>query len=397
MKKKIAFVHNALWEMYNFRGELLQELKGKGYEITVICPPDEKNSHYFTEVLGIKLITVPMNRKGTNIKEDLRLIKNLFLIYKKEKFDLVYHYTIKPNIYGTLAAKLAGLKSIAITTGLGYVFLHKNLTSLIAKFLYKFSLAFANEVWFLNDDDMEIFLEKDLVTESQAFRLPSEGINTERFVPMEKVEKDGKTIFLMIARVLYDKGFKEYVEAAKLIKAQRGDVEFQLLGAIDEGNPSGVPKEIIEKAVKDGLINYLGTTNDVLPVIREADCLVLPSYREGISRVLMEAASMEKAIIATNVCGCREVVNDGETGFLCKVKNSTDLAHKMANIINMSIEDRIMMGKRGRVKVVEEMDLKKIIDIYDFKITEQLNPEAQGYITVELQELLNLKRQKKYN
>ena len=392
MKKRIAFVHNAMWEMYNFRGELLQELKAKGYEITVICPPDEKNAHYFTD-LGIKLLTVPMSRKGTSIKEDLQLVKNLFKVYKKEKFDLVFHYTIKPNIYGTLAAKLAGIKSIAITTGLGYVFLHNNITSLIAKFMYKFSLAFANEVWFLNDDDMNIFLDKDLITERQAFKLPSEGINTKRFVPKEKSRKDNKTVFLMIARVLYDKGFNEYLEAAKLIKAQRNDVEFQLLGAIDSGNPSGVPQSVVEDAVSNGFINYLGTTSDVLPIIREADCMVLPSYREGISRVLMEAASMEKPIIATNVTGCREVINDGETGFLCKVKSPVDLAHKMAKIINMTEKEKVVMGQKGRVKVIEEMDLEKIIDIYDYKIAAVLG-EEEG-ITVDLQELISLRKTKK--
>ena len=392
MKKRIAFVHNAMWEMYNFRGELLQELKAKGYEITVICPPDEKNAHYFTD-LGIKLLTVPMSRKGTNIKEDLQLVKNLFKVYKKEKFDLVFHYTIKPNIYGTLAAKLAGIKSIAITTGLGYVFLHNNITSLIAKFMYKFSLAFANEVWFLNDDDMNIFLDKDLITERQAFKLPSEGINTKRFVPKEKNRKDSKTVFLMIARVLYDKGFNEYLEAAKLIKAQRNDVEFQLLGAIDSGNPSGVPQSVVEDAVSNGFINYLGTTSDVLPIIREADCMVLPSYREGISRVLMEAASMEKPIIATNVTGCREVINDGETGFLCKAKSPVDLAHKMAKIINMTEKEKVVMGQKGRVKVIEEMDLEKIIDIYDYKIL-KITGEKQG-LTLDLEEFLSIRKKQR--
>lgn len=390
MKKRIAFVHNAVWEMYNFRGELMQELKAKGYDITVICPPDEKNSHFITEELGLKLMTIPMNRKGTNIVEDFKLLKNLFSLYRKEKFDLVFHYTIKPNIYGTLAAKLAGIKSIAITTGLGYVFLHKNLTSLIAKFMYKFSLAFANEVWFLNEDDREIFLEKDLITDRQAFMLPSEGVNTNRYVAQEKTKKDNKTVFLMIARVLYDKGYKEYVEAAKLIKEQNPNVEFQLLGAIDPGNPSGVPEEVVNEAVSKGYINYLGTTTDVTAILKEADCLVLPSYREGVSRVLMEAASMEKPLIASNVAGCREVINEGKTGFLCKVKNSVDLAQKMAKIINMSEKERVVMGKKGREKVVEEMDLTKIIGIYDFKIAEHLDPENSDYITVGLREVKEL-------
>jgi glycosyltransferase involved in cell wall biosynthesis len=170
-------------------------------------------------------------------------------------------------------------------------------------------------------------------------------------------------------------------------------VEFQLLGAIDSGNPSGVPQSVVEDAVSNGFINYLGTTSDVLPIIGEADCMVLPSYREGISRVLMEAASMEKPIIATNVTGCREVINDGETGFLCKVKSPVDLAHKMAKIINMTEKEKVVMGQKGRVKVIEEMDLEKIIDIYDYKIAAVLG-EEEG-ITVDLQELISLRKTKK--
>ena len=150
---------------------------------------------------------------------------------------------------------------------------------------------------------------------------------------------------------------------------------------------------MVEDAVSNGFINYLGTTSDVLPIIREADCMVLPSYREGISRVLMEAASMEKPIIATNVTGCREVINDGETGFLCKVKSSVDLAHKMAKIINMTEKEKVVMGQKGRAKVIEEMDLEKIIDIYDYKIAAVLG-EEEG-ITVDLQELISLRKTKK--
>lgn len=394
MKKKIAFVHNAQWEMYNFRGEMIAELKNRGYDITVIVPPNENKEYLFTEELGVNLITVPMSRKGTNIKEDLKLVKALYKVYKEQNFDLIYHYTIKPNIYGTIAAKLAGIKSIAITTGLGYVFLNKNLTSLIAQFMYKFSLTYAHEVWFLNSEDKEIFLSRDLITERQAFILPSEGVNTKRFSPRDKIRKDEKLVFLMIARVLYDKGFTEYVEAARRIKEQRPDVEFQLLGAIDSGNPSGVPKEAVDKAVKEGIINYLGTTTDVTSVISEADCMVLPSYREGVSRVLMEAASMEKPIIATNVAGCREVVEEGVTGYLCKPKSSVDLAQKMANLINLSNEERAFMGQQGRVKIIEEMDLERVIEIYEFKTLEALNKEKEGF-TVDLKELMSVKKTKK--
>jgi glycosyltransferase involved in cell wall biosynthesis len=165
------------------------------------------------------------------------------------------------------------------------------------------------------------------------------------------------------------------------------------LGAIDNGNPSGVPKEEVDEAVEAGILNYLGTTNDVVKVIKEADCIVLPSYREGVSRVLMEAASMEKPIIATNVAGCREVVDEGLTGFLCKAKNSFDLAYKMATLINLSEEERELMGKRARQKIVDEMDLERVIEIYDIKTTQIITGEKEG-LTVNLEELLRVKQRK---
>jgi glycosyltransferase involved in cell wall biosynthesis len=369
---KIAFVGNELWSMYNFRGGVIKALKEKGYDITIITPKDNRID--ITKELNVKFIEIPLERKGTNPLNDLKYLLNLYKIYKKNKFDLIFHYTIKPNIYGSIAAGLLKIPSIAVTTGLGYVFLVNNFTSKVAKFLYKISLRFAKKVWFLNLDDKNEFLKNKIIRENIADILPGEGVNTEKFKPRSSNElKKDKIIFLMIARVLWDKGFKEYVEAAEKILKKYNNVEFQLLGPIDNGNPSGVKKEIIEDYVQKEVINYLGVTSDVTKYIVKCDCIVLPSFREGIPRVLLEAASMEKALITTNNVGCKEVVEDGYNGFLCKVKDSNDLANKMEKFINLPEEEKIKLGKNGREKVIKEFDEKIVIEKYIQEINKILN------------------------
>ena len=188
-------------------------------------------------------------------------------------------------------------------------------------------------------------------------------------MPMER--KDDRIVFLMVARAFFDKGFREYEEAARILKKEYGEkVEFQFLGALGGEAVSGVTKEHMDKLVAEGIINYLGTVNKPELVIKEADCIVLPSYREGISKVLMEGAAMEKPIIATNVTGCKEIVENNVTGYLVKVADSEDLAQGMRKFINLSAEERKAMGEAGREKILKEFDEKIIINIYREKILE---------------------------
>lgn len=360
---KIAFTNNILKDTLNFRGNVIKAFLNDGHDVTIIAPDDKSiNIKDFDE--RIDFIPIEVSRKGKNPFSDLIYCKKLFNVYQKEKFDLIFHYTIKPNIYGNIASHFAKIKAISIIPGLGHLFIKESFATKIVEILYRISLNFASKVWFLNEDDKNEFLKRKLVNESKIEILPGEGISLEKFRPVKIERIDNKVIFLMIARVLWEKGFKEYVEAAEILKKKYSNLEFQLLGGIDTGNPSGVPEEIVMKYHNNKTINYLGTTNDVPSVIAKCDCLVLPSYREGVPRTLMEGASMEKPLIATNVTGCREIVIDNYNGFLCEKQNSKDLADKIEKFLLLSKEEKERMGKNGRKLMKEKFEDNIVIKKY---------------------------------
>lgn len=360
---KVCLVDNDLRLNLNFRGNVIKSFLNEGYDVTIVSPKDKSvNIKDFDERLNFMPIEV--SRKGKNPFSDLIYCKKLFDIYRKEKFDLIFHYTIKPNIYGNIASHFTKIKSISIIPGLGHLFIKESFVTKIVEILYRFSLSYASEVWFLNEDDKKEFLKRKLVKENKIKILPGEGIDLEKFKPIEIERNDNKIIFLMIARVLWEKGFKEYVETAEILKEKYSNLEFQLLGGIDTGNPSGVPKEIVMKYHNNGVINYLGTTNDVPSVIAKCDCLVLPSYREGVPRTLMEGAGMEKPLIATDVTGCREIVIDNYNGFLCKKQNSKDLADKIEKFLSLSQKEREKLGKSGRKLMKKKFEDNIVIEKY---------------------------------
>lgn len=361
---KIFFTANVLWDIYIFRGGVIKALVEAGHDVTVVAPHETRID--ISKELGVKVINIHLNKRGMNPIEDFKLFTELYKIYKKEKPDIIFHYTIKANIYGTIAAHFAKIKSIAILTGLGYAFVTNSLVSKIAKSLYKYSLPFAEEVCVLNEDDKNLLVSEKIIKEDKVFILPGEGINTEKFSPMKKTLNltNEKIIFLMIARAFFDKGVKEYVEAAENIKKIYPNTEFQFLGALGGNSVSGINEEQMKSFVDKGIINYLGTVNDVREIIKNVDCIILPSYREGISRTLLEGASMEKPLIATNVTGCKEIIIDNVSGFLVKPKNSEDLTEKIKKFILLSEEEKISFGKNGRKHVINNFDEKIIIDIY---------------------------------
>ncbi|WP_047383386.1 MULTISPECIES: glycosyltransferase family 4 protein [unclassified Cetobacterium] len=366
MKKlKIFFTANVLWDIYIFRYGVIKALINDGHEVIVIAPNDTRIN--FLEELGIRHIPIELNMRGINPVKDFKLLLQLKAIYKKEQPDIVFHYTIKPNIYGTIAAKIAGIKSIAVLTGLGYSFVEGGIISSIAKKMYKFSLKFSKEVWVLNDDDKETLIKQKIVPTEKIFILPGEGVNIEKFSPVER-EENQELIFLMVARAFFDKGVREFVEAAKIIKNKNYKVKFWFLGALGGNAANGVDSAKMDEYVKSGILEYLGHRKDVEVLINASDCVILPSYREGISKVLMEAASMEKPIIASNVTGCKEIVDDNVNGYLVKAKDSVDLANKIESFIKLSLEEKKTMGKKGREKIIRQFDEKIIIDIYRRKL-----------------------------
>ncbi|MGL4945148.1 MAG: glycosyltransferase family 4 protein, partial [Fusobacteriaceae bacterium] len=250
----------------------------------------------------------------------------------------------------------------------GYSFVQEGLVSKIAKALYKFSLKGAQEVWVLNSDDRDYLLREGIAPKEKLFILPGEGVNTEKYRALPRERGAQEIIFLMVARAFFDKGFREYEEAARIIQKEYPQVKFQFLGALGEGSRGGVDGKYMDKLVLEGTMQYLGITDDVPSVVKEADCVVLPSYREGISMVLLEAASMEKPIIATNVTGCREIVEDGITGFLVEPRSSESLAEAMKKFLKLNSSEKKIMGRKGREKVIDEFDERIIIEIYKKKV-----------------------------
>ncbi len=372
MKHKIAFVGNSSLTMHNFRINLLRSMVKQGYDVVVIAPKDSDTTGYKSN--KIRYLPISVDSKGLNPFRDIFLLNQLRQIYAKEKFDFIFHYTIKPVIYGSIAARMTGRKHISVITGLGYAFLNNGYVNKLVIKLYRFALKKTQEVWFLNEDDREVFLEHKIVHESRTRVINGEGVNARLFRPVSK-EGGGKFRFLFIGRLLWDKGAKEYVGAAAILKKKYPEVSFDMLGSLDAANPSAIPRETMDQWEAQGNINYLGETRKVIPYISHTSCVVLPSYREGISRVLLEASAMEKPIVATNVTGCRDIVKDGVSGFLCEVKNVESLAAAMEKMINLSREKLEEMGKEGRNIVLETFDEKIIIQEYNKKLNEFFSPD----------------------
>lgn len=360
---KIALVSNTGFTIYNFRKGLILELQKMGFEIVILCQKDE----FYEKIcsLKVKFIEIKLDRKGINPIQDFILTCSLIKIYKKERFNFIFHYTIKPNIFGSIAAGFVNTPAIAVTTGLGYTFINNNIISKIAKVLYRVAFKFPKEIWFLNQDDKNTFINKKLIDSSKnVIVLPGEGVNTIEFHPQEKDSQSKNITFLLISRLLWDKGIREYTVAAERILKQHPHAEFQILGSFDFHNPSSVPKEFIMELHNRGIIKYLGSTADVRKFIRECDCVVLPSYREGIPRTLLEAMAMAKPIITSNAPGCKETVEDGVNGFICQVKDTEDLSAKFNTFLQLPEKTMIEFGNAGRKKVLNEFDEGIIINFY---------------------------------
>ncbi|MTI29493.1 glycosyltransferase family 1 protein [Cytophagales bacterium RKSG123] len=361
---RVAIVLNTSWNIYNFRKGLVKALMQKGFEVFAIAPEDQF-SHKLVE-LGCQYEKVTMDSRGANPVKDFGLTLELFQIYKRIKPDIILHFTIKPNIYGTLAARVLNIPVINNVCGLGTVFLNENLVSKIAFTMYKFTFRFPKKVFFQNSQDQQLFIDRSLVNSVQTEVIPGSGIRLDQFTPNVGKENvtDNIFTFLLISRLLIDKGIIEYVKAVEELRNMGIQAKFQILGAIDTEHKRGISQEKVKSWVDNNIIEYLGTTEDVRPYIQNADCVVLPSYREGTPRTLLEAASSAKPIVATDVAGCNNVVEDNFNGLLCKVQDHTDLAKKMEMMFSLPQEARIKMGKNGRKKMEKEFSEDIVIGSY---------------------------------
>ena len=362
---KVIIVNNTTWNVKNFRKGLVLSLIDRGDKVVVVTPKDK----YVGEVLdfGCEHFNINLDNKGVNPVNDLYLLFQYLRIFYRERPNVILAYTAKPNIYGSIAASFYSIPIVNNISGLGTAFIRGELLGKIVSLLYKFSLRKSECVFFQNNDDKDLFLKKNLVTKNQVDILPGSGVNLEYYQPsnLNIVNRNqDEFVFLLIARLIWDKGIQEYVDAARLIKKSNLKVRFQILGFLDVDNQTAVLRSDVDLWVEEGIIEYLGDVDDVRLFIKHSDCVVLPSYREGLPKTLLEASAMGKPIITTNVEGCREVVDDGINGYLCNVRDADDLAKKMKIILSMDYKDVVKMGLEGRKKMEIKFDEKIVIDKY---------------------------------
>ncbi len=363
-------VANTTWNIYNFRLSLLQLLEKRGYQIVIVAPLDEHIIYLNDLKNGSHLHVHSLNRKGMNPLKDFSFFFELYNIYRREKPDLVIHYTIKPNIYGNLAAFLRGIPSICVVTGLGYSFIHNGWVKKLTDALYRFSFWGAKKVLFENQDDRTLFIENHLSAACKSVATKGCGVDTAYFKPQSRRRLDDRKVFIFIGRLLYDKGITEFVAAARRIRAQNPKADFWVLGELDYDNLAAVSEALLTDWIETGVIKYYGNVADVRPYIADADVVVLPSYREGMPRAILEGVSMGKAVITTDAAGCRETVEEGQNGFLVPVKSVTKLANSMQLFCDMSAEALAEMGVKSRLKAVQEFD-QAIINQTIVQIVEQ--------------------------
>ena len=379
---KILFVANTSFFLHNFLLGIMRRAQEEGYEVIAAAPSDDYTPK--VEAQGFPIASLQcLDRKGSNPIRDFRFMRELLHLYNRERPDLVFHFTIKPNVFGGIAARLARVPSIPTVTGLGWLFTDRSAKAVLGSYGYKmlYRVAFKScpRALFLNDDDRAFFVEQRLAPAQRALVTPGSGVDTERFAPTEHTGEHGTQkdfVFLLIGRLLWDKGIAEFVEAAAAVKKSHPDAQFQLLGPIDQENRAAVAESMVRKWVEEGTVNYLGRTDDVRPYIAQSDVVVLPSYREGLPSALLEAMSMARPVIASNVPGSRGLVEEGRTGFLVEARNPNDLAGRVIACIDMGKDGLRTMGKRAREKVLRQFDARQASEAYLSVMNETLKGKS---------------------
>lgn len=367
--KTIAITANTSWYLFNFRKNTIKTLLECGYKVIIISPRDDYSDKLVA--LGAIFFHIDIDQGGTNPISDFKSLLQFYRFYSDIDIDVVLNFTPKNNVYSTLAASRFDIKIINNIAGLGFLFVNERLASKIARLLYRVSQRYAHKVFFQNEEDRALFVDNKYSSIDNTDRLPGSGIDLARFV-VSPSSDDGVVRFMLIARMLYDKGIEQYVEASRELKSRYGrNVEFYLLGFLDVNNPSAVSKEQMQEWVDEGVVNYLGVSDSVEDEIAKVDCIVLPSYyREGVPKSLLEAGAMGKPIVTTDNVGCRETVEHGVNGFLCEPRSSKNLVLMLDKIICMSHEQRLLMGQYSRRKMEKEFDEQIGINKYVSAIKE---------------------------
>jgi glycosyltransferase involved in cell wall biosynthesis len=384
--KKIIFSDNSLWGLLNFRGEIIRRFLARDYEVVLVAPREDSAtpasatpadpttpaaaaaiSRNGDDSLppgeipaGALYVPVDLSRTGTTPLGDARYFLALCKIYRTHRPDHIFHYTIKPNIYGTLAARLLGIRSTAMIAGVGHVFTRSNVKNRIARVMYRIAMHLPEQVLVLNAANRDTLLERRVVPRRKLLLLPGgEGVDLDRFTPLP-MPSNPKPVFLMICRLLYEKGYAEYVAAAE---ALAGKAEFRVMGPLDS-HPAAVRRQTLQHDVDRGVIRYIAPSPDVSAQVAQVDCIVLPSWGEGLSRVLMEGAAMGRPLIASDIAGCREAIDEGVNGYLVAPKSAAALISAFEKFIALTPAARARMGRASRRIAEQRFSLDKVWEVY---------------------------------
>lgn len=361
---KIIFCDNTLWGLVNFRGEVIRHFMRKGHQVVLVAPEKEDKQMRTTIPDGVRYIPVKMARTSLNPVKDFGYFMRILKIFRAERPDYIFNYTIKPNIYGSIAARLCGCRSTAMMAGLGYIFINDSLLLRIARTVYRFGLIFTDHLIVLNSFIREMVVQKRFCNPKKiVFLEGGEGIDIRKYTKYDNAS--ATTTFLFIGRILWDKGYDEFSKAARKVKALYPDTRFELLGSMDPSYPKSVPEERLRHDEADGILKYIGFTHDMNSVFeRKGIVITLPSYSEGMNRALMEACASGKPIITSDVPGCREAVDDGVNGYLVPVKNADALADAMLRYIRLSEDEKRRLSDKSRVKAETLFDIRNVIEKY---------------------------------
>ena len=354
MRKKLLILANHFATIYKFRKELVSKLVEEGYEVVISLPFTQDIDKI--KDLGVKVIDTKVDRKSLNPIKDLILLNNYREIIKNEKPDLVLAYTIKCNIYGGMACRLHNIPFMANVTGLGSAYYRGGFIKNIVSNLYKIGLKQAKGVFFENVANAQVLIDDKTIIEDQAIVLKGAGVNLNQFKYCE-MPSDDVVKFLFVGRIMAEKGVNELFEAIKRIKKDYSNVEFSFIGWFEEDY-----KDLIEKLQSEGLIKYYGYQEDVRPFIKDSHCIVLPSYHEGMANVLLEGAAIGRALITSDINGCKEAVLEGVNGWTCRVKDSGDLYEKIKMFVHKNFEEKVDMGREGRRYMEEVFDKDKVVE-----------------------------------
>lgn len=369
-KLNIVFTANSCFAIYNFRRGLVHNLLSAGHKITVVAPKDETTDSLID--VGCDFCDLPMKRNGKNPFSEFLLLSRVYRAVRYYRPDVVFSFTIKNNIYGGLSCRWLGIPFVPNVTGLGPAFDANLVLQKVILVLYRLAFARSPVVFFQNQGDQHVFQSAVIVSKAQSVILPGSGVNLERFNFVPLPTKNTEITFLLVSRLLWNKGIGIYAEAVRCLKSRYPFLKFRLLGPFDNCSQQGISTKLVDAWKTEGLIDYLGVATDVRDLMADADCIVLPTwYREGTPKVLLEAAALGRPIITTNIDGCRDSVIDGETGFLCEAKSVDSFVRAVTKFIEMTVDERKKMGFEARKYASEKFDEEIVISAY-LKVLEKL-------------------------